>query len=178
MIYTAGRTEQQPDQPDQPDQVDVLIESAAAVTAELDAGYLTRLLGYALRHERAPAPAVVTLLITDDPGIQALHRDFMANDTPTDVLSFAAEAGGEEFPMDPGAGHYLGDIAVSWDTAAAQGPEAGMTAKEEVAFLALHGLLHLLGTDDATDDDRTAMLAKQAALLAQFHETDAGAGEG
>ncbi len=170
MTYTERR-------PRQPDQVDVLIESDAATAAGLDAGYLARLLAYTLRHEGAPAPSAVTLLITDDPGIRTLHRDFMADDTPTDVLSFAAEAGGEEFPMDPGAGHYLGDIAVSWDTAAVQGPEAGMTAKEEAAFLALHGLLHLLGADDTTEDDRTAMLAKQAALLAQFHETDVGTGE-
>lgn len=156
------------------DQVDVLVESVAAEAAGLDGDYLARLLAYALRHEGIPAPVTVTLLITDDPGIQTLHRDFMGDDMPTDVLSFAADTSGEAFPMDPGAGHYLGDIAVSWDTAAIQGPEAGMTAKEEVAFLALHGLLHLLGADDATDDARTTMLAKQTALLAQFHETDAG----
>ncbi len=158
------------------DQIDVIIESTGAEEAGLDADYLARLLAYTMRHEHAPRPAVVTLLVTDDPGIQALHRDFMADDTPTDVLSFASATSAADFPMDPGAGHYLGDIAVSWDTAAVQGPEAGMTAKEEVAFLALHGLLHLLGADDATDDDRVVMLAKQSALLAQFHETDAGEG--
>lgn len=152
--------------------ITVIVESDAAEAAGLDAAHLARLLAYALRHEGVPPPAALNLLITDDPGIRSLHRDFMGDDTPTDVLSFASESP-EEFPMDPGAGRYLGDIAVSWDTAAAQGPEAGLTAKEEVAFLALHGLLHLLGADDATPDDRAAMLARQMALLAAFAHTEA-----
>ena len=154
------------------DAITVIVESAAAETAGLDPGYLARLLAYAMRREGAPSPAALSLLVTDDPGIQALHRDFMGDDTPTDVLSFAAESP-EAFPMDAGAGRYLGDIAVSWDTAAAQGPEAGLSAKEEVAFLALHGLLHLLGADDATTNDRAAMLARQMTLLADFAETEA-----
>ena len=58
-------------------------------------------------------------------GIQTLHRDYLDDDTPTDVLSFAAESD-ESFPIEPGYGDYLGDIAVSWDTAAMQGPEAGL----------------------------------------------------
>jgi probable rRNA maturation factor len=144
----------------------VLIESAAAEAAGLDADRLARLLAFALEREAA-ATSSVTLLVTDDPGIQALHRDYMNDDTPTDVLSFAADAD-EPFPMDPGTGRYLGDIAVSWDTATAQGPEAGLTPADEVAFLALHGLLHLLGMDDATDADRAAMHTRQQELLDAF----------
>lgn len=154
------------------DAISVIIESDAAEQAGLDAGHLTRLLAFALRREGAPPRATLTLLVTDDPGIQMLHRDFMGDDTTTDVLSFAADSP-EAFPMDPGAGRYLGDIAVSWDTAAAQGPEAGLSAKEEVAFLALHGLLHLLGADDTTADARAAMLARQSATLAAFSQTEA-----
>ncbi len=154
------------------DAITVIVESDAAEVAGLDPGYLARLLAYALRREGAPVSAALSLLVTDDPGIQTLHRDFMGDDTPTDVLSFAAESP-EAFPMDAGAGRYLGDIAVSWDTAAAQGPEAGMSAKEEVAFLALHGLLHLMGADDETAADRAAMLARQTTLLADFAETEA-----
>jgi probable rRNA maturation factor len=150
--------------------ITVMIESEAAETAGLDADWLARLLTYALDREAA-APSSVTLLVTDDPGIRELHRDYMDDDTPTDVLSFAAETY-EPFPIDPGAGRYLGDIAVSWDTAAVQGPEAGLTPEREVAFLALHGLLHLLGMNDATDDDRAAMHARQQELLDAFARAD------
>jgi len=154
------------------DTVTVINESAQAETAGLDMDRLERLLRFALRAEQAPASAV-TLLVTDDDGIQALHRDYLNDDTPTDVLSFSA-ASDEAFPIDPGEGDYLGDIAVSWDTAATQGPEAGMSTEHEVAFLALHGLLHLLGADDETEDDRAAMHARQHALLTTFFTQDAG----
>lgn len=146
--------------------ISVVIESAQAEAAGLDPAWLARLLAFALDREGAE-PASLTLLITDDPGIQILHRDYLNDDTPTDVLAFAA-ATDEAFPMDPGAGRYLGDIAVSWETAATQGPEAGLTPTHEVAFLALHGLLHLLGADDATPERRAAMHARQHALLDAF----------
>jgi probable rRNA maturation factor len=148
------------------DTITVVIESERAEEAGLDSTWLTYLLEFALRAERAP-PSAVTLLVTDDDGIQALHRDYLDDDTPTDVLSFAAESD-ESFPIEPGYGDYLGDIAVSWDTAAIQGPEAGLSAPHEVAFLALHGLLHLLGADDAIEAERTAMLERQQILLASF----------
>lgn len=154
------------------DTVTVVNESERAEAAGLDVSLLARLVRFALRSEQAP-PSSVTLLITDDEGIRALHRDYLDDDTPTDVLAFA-DARDETFPMEPGQGDYLGDIAVSWDTAAMQGPDAGMTAEREVAFLALHGLLHLLGADDATEDDRAAMHARQHTLLAAFLARDAG----
>lgn len=151
---------------EQADAITVMIESDAAEGAGLDAGWLTRLLQFALQHEGAPT-AAITLLVTDDAGIQALHREYLHDDTPTDVLSFTT-ASEETFPIEPGFGNYLGDIAVSWDTAAMQGPEAGHSVEQEVAFLALHGLLHLLGADDATDADRAAMHDRQHALLRTF----------
>lgn len=155
---------------EQPDAITVMIESQGAEDANLDADWLARLVGFALRAEGAPT-AAVTLLVTDDPGIQSLHRAYLHDDTPTDVLSFATTSD-EAFPMEPGQGNYLGDIAVSWDTAASQGPEAGLSVEQEVAFLALHGLLHLLGADDATDADRAAMHDRQHALLRAFLASD------
>lgn len=151
---------------DQADAITVIIESDAAEGAGLDAAWLTRLMQFALQSEGAPT-AAVTLLVTDDAGIQALHREYLHDDTPTDVLSYATTSE-EAFPIETGFGNYLGDIAVSWDTAAVQGPEAGLSVEQEVAFLALHGLLHLLGADDATDADRTAMHERQHTLLHAF----------
>lgn len=155
---------------DQTDAITIIIESEGAERAGLDAEWLARLMRFAMRSEGTPASAV-TLLVTDDAGIQSLHREYLNDDTPTDVLSFAI-ASVEEFPMEPGYGNYLGDIAVSWDTAAVQGPEAGFTVEQEVAFLALHGFLHLLGADDATDADRTTMHDRQHALLRAFLAAD------
>jgi probable rRNA maturation factor len=151
---------------DQQEAITVMIESDAAEGAGLDAEWLARLMRFAVQSEGAPT-AAVTLLVTDDAGIQSLHREYLYDDTPTDVLSFGA-ATEEVFPIESGFGNYLGDIAVSWDTAAMQGPEAGLSVEQEVAFLALHGLLHLLGADDATDADRAAMHDHQHTLLRAF----------
>jgi probable rRNA maturation factor len=60
---------------------------------------------------------------------------------------------------------YLGDVVVSVDTAARQAEEAGRPLREEVAWLAAHGVLHLLGHDDETDADREAMIALQDRAL-------------
>ncbi len=155
---------------DRTDAITVVIESEGAAAAGLDAGWLARLVQFGLRATGAPVSSL-TLLVTDDVGIQILHRDYLNDDTPTDVLSFAT-ASDEAFPMEAGYGNYLGDIAVSWDTAAIQGPEAGFSVAHEVAFLALHGLLHLLGADDATDADRAAMHERQHTLLRGFLASD------
>ena len=151
---------------DQTEAITVIIESDAAERADLDAEWLARLMRFALQSTGAPT-AAITLLVTDDAGIQSLHREYLHDDTPTDVLSFAT-ASTEAYPIEPGFGNYLGDIAVSWDTAAVQGPKAGLSVEHEIAFLALHGLLHLLGADDATDSDRAAMHERQHALLRAF----------
>ncbi|MHB8644681.1 MAG: rRNA maturation RNase YbeY [Thermomicrobiales bacterium] len=155
---------------DQPDAITIVIESEDAERAALDAEWLAHLLRFALRSADMP-PSALTLLVTDDTGIQSLHREYSHDDTPTDVLSFAA-ASDEKFPIEPGYGNYLGDIAVSWDTAARQGPDASLSVELEVAFLALHGLLHLLGADDATDAARAAMHERQHALLDAFLASD------
>ncbi|MDQ6832040.1 MAG: rRNA maturation RNase YbeY [Chloroflexota bacterium] len=155
---------------EQTDAITVIIESAGAEHAGLDADWLARLMRFAVRSEGTPTSAL-TLLVTDNAGIQSLHREYLDDDTPTDVLSFTA-ASDEAFPMEPGYGNYLGDIAVSWDTAAIQGPEAGLSVEQEIAFLALHGLVHLLGADDATDADRAAMHDRQHALLRAFLASD------
>ena len=102
------------------------------------------------------------MALVDDRRLRGLHRDFMGIDEATDVMTFPS---GE-----PGVAG--GDIAVSVDRAAAQGPGFGHSAAEEAAFLVVHGLLHLLGWDDAADDDRAAMLARQQEIIGGFARQD------
>lgn len=136
--------------------LDILPEAPPPPGFDLDrAGHLVR---YVLRHELASGPWRVTVALVDDARLQALHRDFMGIDEPTDVMTFPAD--------EPGIGG--GDIAVSVDRAAEQGPPFGHTAAEETAFLVVHGLLHLCGWDDAAPEDRVAMLDRQAELVRGF----------
>jgi probable rRNA maturation factor len=82
-----------------------------------------------------------TCLITDDPELRRLNREFRQKDYPTDVLSFpSAEPDG-----------FLGEIAISFEQAKSQAAEYGHPVGKEIEILMLHGVLHLLGMDHESD---------------------------
>ena len=89
--------------------------------------------------------ATVAIRIISDEEMAQLNRDYAGDDHATDVLSFAGE------------GRHLGDIAISWPTALRQSKAFGHDAETEVALLAVHGLLHLLGWDHAAAPERREM---------------------
>ncbi len=103
----------------------------------------------------------VGLWICSDDEIADLHLRFMNIHGPTDVISF------------PGDPPYVGDIAVSYDTSATQADEVGHSVQREIAYLALHGLLHLFGYDDLTPEERSRMIARQDELMGRF-EAESG----
>ncbi len=110
----------------------------------------------------------LSLRLTDDAEIQALNARFRAQDQPTDVLAFAALE--VDFPHSTASDEplYLGDIVISVDTATRQASEHGYTLARELAWLATHGLLHLLGWDHPDDFSLAEMLERQETLLAQI----------
>jgi probable rRNA maturation factor len=87
----------------------------------------------------------VTILFTSDREMRSLNRRFRGLDRSTDVLSFPAED-------TPARSSYLGDLAISLPAARRYARKAGWSIAEEVRFLLLHGLLHLLGYDHESDD--------------------------
>lgn len=101
----------------------------------------------------------VCILLTDDDGIRELNQRFRGIDSPTDVLSFP----GDGFPNSP-----LGDIAISVPYARRQAELREVSLDQELAYLAIHGALHLIGWDDQTDDEQERMVAEmnRIALLA------------
>lgn len=111
----------------------------------------------------------LSLRLTDDTEIQALNAQFRHQDKSTDVLSFAAmEVDFPEVAAEPGnLSLYLGDIIISVDTAVRQAPEHGYALNKELAWLASHGLLHLLGWDHPDESSLLIMLNQQETFLAQ-----------
>ncbi|MBD2021582.1 rRNA maturation RNase YbeY [Leptolyngbya sp. FACHB-36] len=106
----------------------------------------------------------LSLRLTDDREIQALNHQYRHQDKPTDVLAFAALE--VEAPLlEDAEPLYLGDIVISIDTAKRQAQAQGHDLKTELAWLAAHGLLHLLGWDHPDDDRLVEMLDQQQALL-------------
>ena len=92
----------------------------------------------------------VSVLLADDAGVRELNRNHRGIDESTDVLSFPAA----EMPHAP-----LGDVVISVPYAERQAASRGVPIDVEIAYLAIHGTLHLLGMDDASDAERDAMMA-------------------
>lgn len=91
----------------------------------------------------------VNLLLTDEQRIRELNNKFRGKDKATDVLSFS-QAEGEGFGFE---NHFLGDIVIAVPYAANQAESLGHNVFEEVRYLILHGILHLMGYDHNESED-------------------------
>ena len=126
----------------------------AEVTPAFIRGVLTRAAKVPEVAARLPDDTCsVAILITSDEEMAQLNRDYAGDDHATDVLSFAGE------------GDHLGDVAISWPAAVRQAAEYRHDYKTEVALLAVHGLLHLLGWDHVTAAERREMSRLTIAAL-------------
>ncbi len=106
----------------------------------------------------------VNLVITGDDELATLNSQYRDKEGPTDVLSFTylesckAEAQTEEDIA-------VGDIFISLDRALIQAEEAGVKTEKEIALLAIHGLLHLLGYEHDSDSGSALMRQKEKEML-------------
>ena len=100
----------------------------------------------ALRGEGIKQGAVDVILVSDK-HIKKLHKDWMGKSSATDVITFPID---EEPPI-------YGEIYISIDTARRQAKEYGVSLRNELCRLAVHGALHLAGYDDATPKQREKM---------------------
>lgn len=128
-----------------------------------------------LRREQTPAPVVVNVLLTGDSALHRLNLRYADEDHATDVLAFPAEDG-EQFAWVTGADddeamqRHLGDIAISIPQVARQAQDHGVTTERELAMLAIHGTLHLLGYDHVEPDEEREMFGKTDAALEQLFD--------
>lgn len=140
-------------------------QTTVALTESIEALIHNVLNETARRHALSEA-AEVSLTLVDDEQIHELNRDYRGVDRPTDVISFALEEGDEPAIIGGPAEMLLGEIVISMETAMRQAAEYGHSLEREVAFLALHGMLHLLGYDHMTQEDEKRMFDKQTEILA------------
>ena len=134
-------------------------------------GVIRRAINAALKYEKTPFDAEISVTLTDNTGIHELNRDFRGIDRPTDVLSFPLFDG--EFPEEEetdedGEKHKLplGDIVVSMEKALEQATEYDHSFERELAFLCVHSVLHLLGYDhERSEEEEKDMFRRQDAIL-------------
>ena len=119
---------------------------------------LRRAIFATLEYEEFALPARVSVTLCDNGHIHALNKQYRGVDRPTDVLSFPLYEDGDFSDAELLGEAELGDIVLSLERAKEQAMEIGHTFLEEVAFLAVHSTLHLLGYDhersQADDEDQ------------------------
>lgn len=153
---------------------EILIETEVD-GAEPYAALLRRVIPAALEAEGVSFPCEVDVLFTDDEGIHAINLKQREVDRPTDVLSFPMfELSPGEHPgaedAEAGTGLVpLGDMVISLERATAQGEEYGHGTQREVAYLAVHSVLHLLGYDHMDEgEEKARMRAREEDILGQL----------
>lgn len=129
-----------------------------------------------LAHLGIASGAEIVLLACDDARISVLNGDFRDKPAPTNVLSWPSEErgardeGGMPSPPqpDPDGTLELGDIAIAFDTCAAEAAAAGKTLPDHACHLIVHGILHLLGYDHVRDGDATVMEQLEIEILGKL----------
>ena len=102
------------------------------------------------------------IIFVDNDYIHEMNKTYRGVDRPTDVISFALE---DDYKVDTGEYRMLGDIYISIDKAKSQAEEYGHSFLRELAFLSIHGLLHLLGYDHMKEEDEKVMFGLQEEIL-------------
>lgn len=122
-----------------------------------------------LEYEAFQFDAQVSVTFCTNEYIRALNKKFRGVDKHTDVLSFPMYEDGDFDVSECISGAMLGDIVISVDRAKEQAEELGNTFVREVAFLAIHSTLHLLGYDhERSKDEEEAQCLAQREIIAEM----------
>jgi probable rRNA maturation factor len=104
----------------------------------------------------------VSISFVDDLIIRELNKQYLGRNKPTNVLSFSLQEG-EFSGINP---HVLGDIVISTETASSDAVKGKLTFSQEIDFLIIHGLLHLLGYNhENTSREETEKMQNMEKLL-------------
>lgn len=106
----------------------------------------------------------ISILLCHNEYIHQLNKSYRHIDRPTDVLSFALNEG-EESDYDGPDKNLLGDIVISLEKVEEQSKEFGHSFNRELAYLTVHGMLHILGYDHMTDEDKLEMRKEEEFVL-------------
>ena len=122
-----------------------------------------------LEYEHFEGGAEISVNFVDDAQIAQLNKQYRGKDAPTDVLSFPlGENGQYDYNQETGAA-MLGDIVISMERAVEQAALYGHSLQREVAFLTVHSMFHLLGSDhEAGGLAAVHMREKEEATLIQL----------
>jgi probable rRNA maturation factor len=117
--------------------------------------------------------AEASVVLGDDALVRTLNRTYRGKDKPTNVLSFPFQA-----PSGTKPSGILGDVVLALETVAGEAAQLGIPPVHHLQHLVVHGLLHLLGFEHATNADAEAMELVETEILATLGVTDPYASAG
>ncbi|MCG0274752.1 MAG: rRNA maturation RNase YbeY [Thermosediminibacteraceae bacterium] len=131
---------------------------------------IRRTVELALNLEGVSGDAEVSVALVDNDYIHELNKTYRGKDMPTDVLSFPMHDIGSksDFESNEEVERLLGDIVISLEKAKEQARAYGHSFEREIAYLVVHGVLHLLGYDHETEEERKVMREKEEKTLQAF----------
>ena len=117
-----------------------------------------------------PHQVELVVVLADDAEQRQLNRDWRGIDRPTNVLAFPAWAPGAQLPRD--APLLLGDVVLAFETVAREADEQDKPLADHFGHLIVHGVLHLLGYDHASDMEAVEMERLETSILAELGVAD------
>ena len=134
---------------------------------KIDLTILDDVIKFACKHLNIENP-LLNIVIVDNKKIQEINREYRNKDAVTDVISFAFE---EVKDVDYDDIRFLGEIYISYERCKEQAKDYGHSIKREFCYLAVHGLLHLLGYDHIKEEDKKVMRALEEEILNEYDIT-------
>ena len=131
---------------------------------EIDTSELDSVIKFACSHLGIKNP-LLNIVIVDNKRIQEINREYRGKDAVTDVISFAFE---EVNDVDYESIRFLGEIYISYERCKEQARDFGHSVRREFSYLAVHGLLHLLGYDHIKEEDKRVMRALEEEILNEY----------
>lgn len=131
---------------------------------EIDTSEVADVLEFACKHLDVKNP-LLNVVIVDNKKIQEINKKYRNKDAVTDVISFAFE---EVSDVDYEDVRFLGEIYISYERCKEQASDFGHSVRREFCYLAVHGLLHLLGYDHMVEEDKKVMRALEEEILNEY----------
>jgi len=159
----------------------------------IDEIWLRDIVAHILLEEHVAA-ATMTVALVSDAEIRRINREFLGHDYPTDVISFRLDEGLNQnsgvAPQNSArvdremTSHGLscpntddgleGELVISIETTIREASVHGWSAYDELVLYLVHGILHLCGYNDTTDDSRPLMRARERELLSRWQLVPTG----
>ena len=134
---------------------------------KIDFSEVDSVIKFACKHLNIENP-LLNIVIVDNEKIREINKEYRNKDAVTDVIYFAFE---EVKDVNYEDVRFLGEIYISYERCKEQAKDYGHSVRREFCYLAVHGLLHLLGYDHMTEEDKKVMRALEEEILNEYDIT-------